>query len=346
MTDHKPTDYAAIIRATQQPLPEPPSWLSPGKQIYSVEHGIGEVMAILGKRLIVRFLEDINPIQFSDWLDAVEKNQIRTANSDLTTTDTGSTQDLLLVNTEQIQAIPHLSFQAVAQELIPNLAAITVTEANTGELYSLPDDLPIHLRSALIKLGINNLYSHQLEALKFLRSGLDVSISTQTASGKTLCYNLAVLESCLQQPETTGLYIFPLKALAVDQMGKLSSLVAALETQPALKVGLMTGDTPKDERQRLFFPSPPNILAVSPDLLHHHLYNLRRQDDGEPWRAFLRQLRWVVIDESHTYTGSFGSHFTNLMRRLRLAVDTVGGNSNNLQFICTTATVGNPSTLR
>jgi DEAD/DEAH box helicase domain-containing protein len=182
-----------------------------------------------------------------------------------------------------------------------------------------------------------------VEALNYLRSGLDLSLVTPTASGKTLCYNLPIIESSLNQPQTTALYIFPLKALAFDQMRKLGQLVEAMPPQShQLKVGLMTGDTPKEERLRLFIPKPPNILAVSPDLLHHHLYNLRRRDDGEPWRQFLRQLRWVVIDEAHTYVGAFGAHFANLMRRLRLAVDSVGGNSDQVQFICASATVGNP----
>ncbi len=242
----------------------------------------------------------------------------------------------------QIQAIPDSRFRVLAAEIAESLTNVDITPPSIGELYPCPSDLPVQLRSALTRIGINNLYSHQLEALTNLRAGLDLSICTQTASGKTLCYNIAVLESCLQQSETRGLYIFPLKALAVDQMVKLSSLVTALGTEPVLKVGLMTGDTPKDERQQLFLPDPPNILAVSPDLLHHYLYNVRRRQGGEQWREFLRRLRWVVIDEAHTYVGAFGGHFANLMRRLRLAVDSVNGNSDKLQFICTSATIGNP----
>ncbi|MHC5748955.1 MAG: DEAD/DEAH box helicase, partial [Nostoc sp.] len=129
-----------------------------------------------------------------------------------------------------------------------------------------------------------------------------------------MCYNLAILESCIKQPQTTALYIFPLKALALDQMRKLQSLVKAMPNT-RLKLALMTGDTPATERQRFFIPNPPNILAVSPDLLHYYLYNVRRRDDAEGWRQFLRQLRYCVIDESHTYTGAFGAHFANLMRR-------------------------------
>nr|WP_248277511.1 DEAD/DEAH box helicase [Brasilonema sp. UFV-L1] len=208
-------------------------------------------------------------------------------------------------------------------------------------IHPIPNDLPPALRLGLQNSGITSIFSHQLEALAKLRAGFDLSITTPTASGKTLCYNLPILESCIKQPQTTALYIFPLKALALDQMRKLLSLVKAIPNN-RLKVALMTGDTPKEERQRLFIPSPPNILAVSPDLLHHYLYNVRRREEGEGWRQFLRQLRWVVIDESHTYVGAFGAHFANLMRRFRLAVDAVGGNSHSLQVICSSATIGNP----
>ena len=242
---------------------------------------------------------------------------------------------------EQIQQIPQVGFQSVAQELIASIRAIDIKNANQGIIHPLPSDLPPALRLALQNNGITQIYSHQLEALTKLRAGFDLSITTPTASGKTLCYNLAILESCIKQPQTTALYIFPLKALALDQMRKLQSLVKAMPNT-RLKLALMTGDTPATERQRFFIPNPPNILAVSPDLLHYYLYNVRRRDEGVGWRQFLRQLRYCVIDESHTYTGAFGAHFANLMRRLRLAVDAVGGNSQRLQFICSSATIGNP----
>jgi len=336
MTDNNTIDYAAIIRAAQEHLPDTPDWLALGKQIYSTERGSGEVKALLGKRLVVCFQNEDELTQISDWPLAIAQGRITSCNPTFDG-DTSSTSALDVSLSEQLSAIPDPAFRAVAQELALNLTSIRSTEANTGTVYPLPEDLPSDLRSVLDRIGLSHLYSHQIEALDSLRSGLDLSICTQTASGKTLCYNVAILESCLNQPGTTSLYIFPLKALALDQMQKLSELVRSLP----IKVALMTGDTPKDERQRLFIPSPPNILAVSPDLLHHYLYNVRRQDEGEPWQ-FLQQLRYIVIDESHTYTGAFGAHFANLMRRLRLAVDGVGGNSDKLQFICTSATIGNP----
>jgi DEAD/DEAH box helicase domain-containing protein len=343
VTDNKPTDYAAIIRAANQTVPEPPEWLGAGKYVYSPEYGIGEVMALLGRRLIVKFVEEVKPTQFGDWEQALALGSIKASNANLVSSATLLEDNNAAATTiiEQIQQIPQVVFQSVAQELIASIRAVDIKNANQGIIHLLPGDLPPALRLALQNNGITQIYSHQLEALTKLRAGFDLSITTPTASGKTLCYNLAILESCIKQPQTTALYIFPLKALALDQMRKLQSLVKAMPNNH-LKLALMTGDTPATERQRFFIPNPPNILAVSPDLLHYYLYNVRRRDDGEGWRQFLRQLRYCVIDESHTYTGAFGAHFANLMRRLRLAVDAVGGNSQRLQFICSSATIGNP----
>ncbi|MBD0386623.1 MAG: DEAD/DEAH box helicase [Nostoc sp. C3-bin3] len=343
MTDNKPTDYAAIIRAANQTIPEPPQWLSAGKYVYSPEYGVGEVMALLGKRLIVKFVEEVKPTQFEDWERTLSLGTIKSSNANLVSSTTFLDENNAAATTiiEQIQQIPQVAFQSVAQELIANITAVDIKNASQGIIHPIPEDLPPALRLALHNNGIDKIYSHQLEALTKLRAGFDLSITTPTASGKTLCYNLAILESCIKQPQTTALYIFPLKALALDQMRKLQSLVKAMPNNH-LKLALMTGDTPVTERQRFFIPNPPNILAVSPDLLHYYLYTIRRRDDGEGWRQFLRQLRYCVIDESHTYVGAFGAHFANLMRRLRLAVDAVGGNSQRLQFICSSATIGNP----
>ena len=344
MTENQPTDYAAIVRAATQIVPSPPDWLGVGQHIYDKQQGIGEVVALLGKRLIIKFLEDTGPTQLADWPSAVSSGQILPRNTSLPEAhDPPEIRgESPRISSEQIQAIPELTFRALAHELSSICTTVAITNGTAGTLHPLPTDLPPELVSALNRIGIKKLYSHQIEALEILRSGLDLSIVTPTASGKTMCFNIPILESCLNHPDTTSLYIFPLKALAVDQMRKLQQIVNAFPTATMLRMGLMTGDTPKDERQKLFIPQPPNILAVSPDLLHHYLYNVRRRDDGEHWRQFLRQLRWVVIDESHTYVGAFGAHFANLMRRLRVAVDRVGGNSHRLQFICSSATIGNP----
>ena len=339
MTD-KPTDYAAIIRAGNQ-LPSPPEWLKIGAKVYSPEYGIGQITAVLGKRLIVDFLENHSPVHFYDWQIAINEKHINPRDITIFNHKKFKQPQKSQIPTAEIEAISRPVFQTIAQEFLDNLVAIDNTPPTPGKLYPLPEDLPITLKNSLILQNITELYEHQIESLTALRKGLDICIFTPTASGKTLCYNLAILESCLQQPETTALYIFPLKALALDQMQKLEKMTSYFP-ENSIKIGLITGDISSAKRKKLFIPNPPNILGVSPDLLHYQLYRIRSKD-GERWRKFFQQLRYVVIDESHTYRGAFGAHFSNLMRRLKIVVDRVGGNSEKLQFIFSSATIGNPA---
>lgn len=353
MTNPEPTDYAALIRAvTLCGERKHPEWLDPGQQVFSPLYGQGKVVSWVGNTLIVKFPGYSIPVQYKNWQQAVEKSEI--APGDAPTTPESSSEaegncagevqpaSFSQVSAAEIAAIPQPKFRAIALELASNLSAVRITPPTSGSLYAIPRDLPWALQNALRRLGIHKLYSHQIEALDCLRKGCDLSIVTPTASGKTLCYNLAILEDCLNRPQTSALYIFPLKALAFDQFRKLQRIVETFPPEQRVKVGQMTGDTPYTERLGLFVPHLPNILAVSPDLLHYQLSKIPRVPQWEPWREFLRRLRWVVVDESHSYTGAFGAHFTNLMRRLRRAVDSVGGNSNKLQFICSSATIGNP----
>ncbi|NEP82007.1 MAG: DEAD/DEAH box helicase, partial [Okeania sp. SIO3B3] len=340
MTD-KPTDYAAILRAGGSQLPLPPEWLKIGAKIYSPKYGIGQITAVLGKRLIVDFLENPTPVHFPDWQIAINQKQIHQRDSKNLQTKKLKQPEKSNITSAEIAAIPRPVFQTIAQEFLDKLVAIKNTSPTPGKLYPLPKDLPITLKNSLILQNITELYEHQIESLTALRKELDLCIFTPTASGKTLCYNLGILESCLQQPQTTALYIFPLKALALDQMEKLKKM-ASYFPENSVKIGLITGDTSSKQRKKLFIPNPPNILGVSPDLLHYQLYKIRSKD-GEGWRNFFQQLRYVVIDESHTYRGAFGAHFANLMRRLKMAVDRVGGNSEKLQFIFSSATIGNPA---
>ncbi|GGA17620.1 DEAD/DEAH box helicase [Okeania sp. KiyG1] len=340
MTD-KPTDYAAILRATENQLPLPPEWLKIGVKIYSSEHGIGQITAVLGKRLIVDFIENPTPVHFPDWQIAINQKKINPRDNVIPQNKNLKQPEKSKITSAEIAAIPRPVFQTIAEEFKDNLVGIDNTPPTPGKLYPLPEDLPITLKSSLILQNITELYEHQIESLNALRKELDLCIFTPTASGKTLCYNLAILESCLQQPQTTALYIFPLKALALDQMQKLEKMVSYFP-ENSVKIGLITGDISSKQRKKLFIPNPPNILGVSPDLLHYQLYRIRSKD-GEGWRKFFQQLRYVVIDESHTYRGAFGAHFSNLMRRLKMAVDRVGGNSEKLQFIFSSATIGNPA---
>ena len=353
MTNPESTDYAALIRAvTPNSERKHPEWLDPGQQLFSPQYGQGEVMSWMGNTLIVKFPGYSVPVLYKNWQQAVEKSEIAPGEASKTPESSSESEEngageiqsasFSQVSAAEIATIPQPKFRAIALELASNLSAVRITPPASGSLYAIPRDLPSPLQNALRGLGIHQLYSHQIEALDSLRKGRDLSIVTPTASGKTLCYNLAILEDCLNRPQTSALYIFPLKALAFDQFRKLQRIVETFPQEQRVKVGQMTGDTPYTERLGLFVPHLPNILAVSPDLLHHQLSKIPRVSQWAPWREFLRRLRWVVIDESHSYIGAFGAHFTNLMRRLRRAVDSVGGNSNKLQFICSSATIGNP----
>lgn len=336
----KPTDYAAILKAGNQ-VPSPPEWLEIGNQVYCPKYGIGQITAVLGKRLIVDFLENHEPVHFSDWQIAINEKQIEPRDITILNNEKLKPPEKSKINSAEIEAICRPVFKNIAKEFLSDLVAINNTPPTPGKLYPLPEDLPIPLKKSLIIQNIRELYKHQIESLTALRKGLDICIFTPTASGKTLCYNLAILESCLQQPKTTALYIFPLKALALDQMQKLKKMVSYFPKH-SIKIGLITGDTSSADRKKIFIPNPPNILGVSPDLLHYQLYKIRSKD-GEGWRKFFRELRYVVIDESHTYTGAFGAHFANLIRRLKMVVDRAGGNSEKLQFILSSATIGNPA---
>lgn len=239
------------------------------------------------------------------------------------------------------EQIGSYEFKTVTLSLGEKVSNIETIPPSQGVKMALPDNLPPALKAALQKIGVSSFYPHQVEALTALRSGKDITLSTPTSSGKTLCYLPAILESCLNDPTTSSMLLFPLKALANDQMRKLKRLISMLPAPTTIKAGMMTGDVSKEERKLLFIPVPPHSLGMNPDLLHFELYGTSKPDK-EAWRQYLRSLRFVVIDEAHSYLGSFGSHFANLMRRLRVAVDSVGGNSDQIQYILSTATIGNP----
>lgn len=201
--------------------------------------------------------------------------------------------------------------------------------------YGEPErPLPEILRSALIQMGIERLYSHQATALDAIRRGEDVVIVTSTASGKTLCYNLPVLETLLADSSARALYLFPTKALAQDQLKGLNRWQEAVPSLP-LVAGTYDGDTPRELRRRL--RDKGNCILTNPDMLHgailpHHA----------SWSHFFARLRYVIIDEVHTYRGIFGSNVANVLRRLKRICRHYGADP---QFICCSATIANPREL-
>ena len=192
--------------------------------------------------------------------------------------------------------------------------------------------LPLHsrLESALRSSDLYPLYSHQATAVDLVRSGENVVVVTGAASGKTLCYNVPVLESILTDKASRALYIFPTKALAQDQLRNLTELASLLPNP--VKVATFDGDTPREERS--YAKRSAQIVLTNPDMLH-----LGVLPNHQSWSRFLRRLRYVVIDEVHTYRGVFGSHVGNVLRRLRRLLDSYGAKP---QFICCSATIANP----
>jgi DEAD/DEAH box helicase domain-containing protein len=321
------TNYRSIFQSNFDSSPNPPNWLNIQSQIYSPQYGRGEVLTVLGMKLIVQFAEIIT---FPHWKEAIDSEQIMPA----------SRAPEIETFTE-IDRIGRDSFKAIARELsaLHKLKHVHITPERGSNTSPFPENLPSELLDALQNMGIDRLYSHQLEALETFRSQQDLCITTDTASGKSLAYSLPVFEACIKNPEASYLFLWPLKALATDQITKLETLNLYLPPEKRLRLGLFSADVSIAERQRIW-ASKPHIVGMSPDFLHYQLYAMKT-DDGENFRTFLSRLKGVVVDEQHSYQSVFGSSVSNVFRRLRLAVSNVN-NTHPLQWIFTSATIGNP----
>jgi len=191
---------------------------------------------------------------------------------------------------------------------------------------SLPEQLDPGFAEALRRAGIESLYTHQLEAWEAAaRSNL--VITSGTASGKSLAFNLPVLDGIAREPKRRALYLYPTKALAQDQARKL-----ALLRPPGLREAIYDGDTPKEERPAIRRRN--NLVLTNPDMLHVALLPHHKR-----WGDFLANLEWVVVDEAHTYRGVFGSHVANVLRRLRRVARAYGSEP---RFLLASATIANP----
>jgi DEAD/DEAH box helicase domain-containing protein len=220
----------------------------------------------------------------------------------------------------------------------PNFAAWRTLPPRPADLVPLPP-LPDPLPAALSRRGIHALYRHQFASFESARRGDNVVLATGTASGKTLAYNLPVLATLIENPQARALYLFPTKALTQDQLSVISeqlSVIQELMTDHcSLIAGVYDGDTPASHRAQI--RKTAIILLTNPDMLHtgilpHH----------SNWDEFFRNLKFIVIDELHTYRGVFGSHVANVIRRLKRVAAFHGAHP---QFILTSATIGNPKEL-
>lgn len=202
-----------------------------------------------------------------------------------------------------------------------------------AEFRSFPDAIAPELAEAYRERGVERIYSHQREVLDRVAAGENVAIVTPTASGKTLCYNAPVLDRVVEEPDARALYLFPTKALARDQLKELLDLRKRLGSGIAVEV--YDGDTPADARRSI--RSRARIAISNPDMLHSGILPHHTK-----WAKLFENLRFVVVDEMHTYRGVFGSHVTNLFRRLRRICRHYGSDP---QFILTSATIANPKQL-
>src|SRR5712692_11681598 len=205
--------------------------------------------------------------------------------------------------------------------------------ARAAQCVPMPEWVHPGLAAAYGAKGITQLYTHQATAAECVREGRNVVVVTPTASGKTLCYNLPVSNAVLENPDTRALYLFPTKALAQDQLSELHDLSARLDH----RFGVFTydGDTPADSRKAI--RERGHIVLSNPDMLHTGILPHHTR-----WTRLFENLRYVVLDELHTYRGVFGSHLANVLRRLRRIARFYGSDP---QFICSSATIANPGEL-
>lgn len=194
----------------------------------------------------------------------------------------------------------------------------------------LSPPLPSKLAELLGETGVERLYVHQAEAVKLLREGIDAVVVTSTASGKTLCYNVPVLSSLLEDPEARALYLYPTKALAQDQLRVLQRYMGPRGV--SFKAGTYDGDTPASSRRKL--RDEARVLLTNPDMLHSGIL-----PNHAKWAGFFSRLRYVVVDEIHSYRGVFGSHVANVMRRLDRIAAHYGSRP---VYAASSATIANP----
>ncbi|MBI4187054.1 MAG: DEAD/DEAH box helicase [Chloroflexi bacterium] len=221
-----------------------------------------------------------------------------------------------------LAAQPAYSGQTTHVEHIPSRQA---------SYAGLDKPLPGRLQDCLHKHGLPRFYTHQAQAINIARKGNNVMVATPTASGKTLCYNVPVLETLLGEPFSCALYLFPTKALAQDQLHGLSQLFHPDMLKMA-EFATFDGDTPLSQRAEI--RKRARIILTNPDMLHVGILPNHRQ-----WSRLLHHLRYVIVDEAHTYRGVFGSHVACVLRRLRRLCELYGSHP---QFICCSATLANP----
>ena len=205
--------------------------------------------------------------------------------------------------------------------------------AREGEMVDFPASLDARLANVLKKRGIQKLYTHQASAWEAAEAGKDYVVVTPTASGKTMCYNLPVLSAILKDQDSRALYLFPTKALALDQAGSLYDLIEAMDVD--VKAYTYDGDTQAAARKAI--RQAGHIVVTNPDMMHANILPHHTK-----WVKLFENLKYIVIDEIHMYRGVFGSHLANVLRRLMRLCEFYGSKP---RFILCSATIANPAEL-
>jgi len=214
-----------------------------------------------------------------------------------------------------------------------NVTEWKVLPPRPAQFEGFPEKLDTQIIKVLKKRGIQSLYTHQADSITKILNGQSVVIVTPTASGKTLCYNLPVINSILQDSSSRALYLFPTKALSQDQLSELHDFVT--ETGADIKTFTYDGDTPVTARKAI--RTAGHIVITNPDMLHNGILPHHTE-----WNKLFENLKYIVIDEVHSYRGVFGSHLANVIRRLKRICKFYGASPT---FICCSATIANPAEL-
>ena len=213
-----------------------------------------------------------------------------------------------------------------------NIVSSMVKDSQKAEFKDIPDFISDSVRKAINEFGINRLYKHQDKALKILYENKNLVLSTGVSSGKSLVYQISILEKIIRKPNTNALLLFPTKALTQDQFKAFLRFSGYIDTENfKMKLGIYDGDTPTKERKNI--KNNANVVFSNPDMLHlgilpHH----------QKWNRFFSDLEYIVIDEVHIYRGIFGSHFANVLRRLKRIARYYGSKP---KFVLTSATLSN-----
>jgi len=214
-----------------------------------------------------------------------------------------------------------------------NVTRWEVLPARPARTLPYPAGMDERLKDVLARRGIHQLYTHQVHSLEATARGEDVVVVTPTASGKTMCYNLPVLSAILKDPDARALYLFPTKALSADQVSELYEMIE--ETGADIKTYTYDGDTPAAARKAV--RQAGHIVVTNPDMLHSGILPHHTK-----WVKLFENLKFIVIDEIHSYRGVFGSNLANVLRRLMRLCDFYGSKP---QFILCSATIANPAEL-